>query len=234
MKLCTAVQEGCGYKVTLSAHRYFAPSVKYFTVCITYQPPLVCDNSTSFIWSMIMCVCGEQNNTAHCTQVSHSTWNQNCSIITQLTASRNVVINWTHHYTLYHRDSICLVVPIETVCCAELYTGMLCLVDTVCPQTEPIKNNCISNTRYKKMITLCMQKETRHIEVWRYSQLLYTIIIWNMCKPTVKKYFATILREITNSCIYRCILTYLPTPWSRVLLEKLTGFQLVKKFPTNQ
>jgi hypothetical protein len=24
----------------------------------------------------------------------------------------------------------------------------------------------------------------------------------------------------------------LPTPWSRILLEKLTGFQLVKKFPT--
>ena len=41
MKLCTAVQEGCGYKHTLRAHRYFAPSVKYFTVCITYQPPLV-------------------------------------------------------------------------------------------------------------------------------------------------------------------------------------------------
>ena len=29
-----------------------------------------------------------------------------------------------------------------------------------------------------------------------------------------------------------CLLTYLLTPWSRVLLEKLTGFQLVKKFPT--
>jgi hypothetical protein len=28
------------------------------------------------------------------------------------------------------------------------------------------------------------------------------------------------------------ILTYLLTPWSRVLLEKLTGWQLVKKFPT--
>ena len=27
------------------------------------------------------------------------------------------------------------------------------------------------------------------------------------------------------------ILSYLLTPWSRVLLEKLTGFQLVKKFP---
>ena len=25
--------------------------------------------------------------------------------------------------------------------------------------------------------------------------------------------------------------TYLPTPWCRVLLEKLTGLQLVKKFP---
>jgi len=28
-----------------------------------------------------------------------------------------------------------------------------------------------------------------------------------------------------------CMSTYLFTPWSRVLLEKLTGFQLVKKFP---
>jgi len=27
-------------------------------------------------------------------------------------------------------------------------------------------------------------------------------------------------------------LTYLLTPWTRVLLEKLTGLQLVKKFPT--
>ena len=35
MKLCTAVQEGCG------AHRYYSPLTKYFTVCITYQPALV-------------------------------------------------------------------------------------------------------------------------------------------------------------------------------------------------
>ena len=27
------------------------------------------------------------------------------------------------------------------------------------------------------------------------------------------------------------LITYLLIPWSRVLLEKLTGFQLVKKFP---
>ena len=33
----------------------------------------------------------------------------------------------------------------------------------------------------------------------------------------------------TNSS---CLLTYLLTPWCRVVLEKLTGLQLVKKFPT--
>ena len=32
--------------------------------------------------------------------------------------------------------------------------------------------------------------------------------------------------------LYACLLTYLLTPWCRVLLEKLTGLQLVKKFPT--
>jgi hypothetical protein len=37
MKLCTAVQEGCGYKDALRAHRYFAPLAKHFTVCITYH-----------------------------------------------------------------------------------------------------------------------------------------------------------------------------------------------------
>jgi len=41
MKLCTAVQEGCGYKDTLRAHRYYALLAKYFTVCFTYQPTAV-------------------------------------------------------------------------------------------------------------------------------------------------------------------------------------------------
>ena len=31
--------------------------------------------------------------------------------------------------------------------------------------------------------------------------------------------------------LYICIYTYLLTPWSRVLLEKLGSLQLVKKFP---
>ena len=39
--------------------------------------------------------------------------------------------------------------------------------------------------------------------------------------------------EANNSLKYQTYkLTYLLTPWRRVLLEKLTGLQLVKKFPT--
>ena len=34
-----------------------------------------------------------------------------------------------------------------------------------------------------------------------------------------------------NDLCYTYLLTYLLTPWSRVLFEKLTGLQLVKKFP---
>jgi len=51
MKLCTAVQEGCGYKDTLRAHRHFAPLTKYFIVCITYQPTYVaCHFTRTSVW----------------------------------------------------------------------------------------------------------------------------------------------------------------------------------------
>jgi len=36
-------------------------------------------------------------------------------------------------------------------------------------------------------------------------------------------------QELCRS-VNRSLLTYLLTPWCRVLLEKLTGLQLVKKF----
>ena len=35
-----------------------------------------------------------------------------------------------------------------------------------------------------------------------------------------------------NLRLLTCLATYLLTPWRRILLEKLTGLQLVKKFPT--
>ena len=41
-------------------------------------------------------------------------------------------------------------------------------------------------------------------------------------------------QPVMNLCCYYstpCVYTYLLTPWCRVLLEKLTGLQLVKKFP---
>ena len=37
--------------------------------------------------------------------------------------------------------------------------------------------------------------------------------------------------KITKNIVVLSILHYLLTPWCRVLLEKLTGLQLVKKFP---
>ena len=47
MKLCTAMQEGRGYKDTLRAHRYFVPLAKYFTMCITYEPAIVFGKGSS-------------------------------------------------------------------------------------------------------------------------------------------------------------------------------------------
>ena len=44
-------------------------------------------------------------------------------------------------------------------------------------------------------------------------------------------YLLTYLHNYPLTHILTYLLPYLLTPWSKVLLEKLTGFQLVKKFP---
>jgi hypothetical protein len=41
-----------------------------------------------------------------------------------------------------------------------------------------------------------------------------------------------VLSFIEEKSALKVLLTYLLTPWSRVLLEKLTVLKLVKKFPT--
>ena len=41
-----------------------------------------------------------------------------------------------------------------------------------------------------------------------------------------------LLSECTLECKSTYFLTYLLSPWNRVLLDKLTSFQLVKKFPS--
>ena len=40
------------------------------------------------------------------------------------------------------------------------------------------------------------------------------------------------MSQVCIMCYLPSVLTYSLTPWCRVLLEKLTGLQLVKKFPT--
>jgi hypothetical protein len=43
----------------------------------------------------------------------------------------------------------------------------------------------------------------------------------------IKELLSTLARY---RCVYENLISYLLTPWSTVLREKLTGFQLVKKF----
>ena len=52
------------------------------------------------------------------------------------------------------------------------------------------------------------------------------MIIWRL------KWFKIMLTvQVLYHCIHTLSITYLLTPWYRVLLEKLTGLQLVKKSP---
>ena len=51
--------------------------------------------------------------------------------------------------------------------------------------------------------------------------------------PTVTKMFCTFISFLNTTHINHLdLFTYLLTPWCRVLLEKLTGLQLVKKSPS--
>ena len=56
-----------------------------------------------------------------------------------------------------------------------------------------------------------------------------------VCKASLLTVFLTHFScpcfRISYACILTYLLTYLLTPWCRVLLEKLTGLQLVMKFP---
>jgi len=55
------------------------------------------------------------------------------------------------------------------------------------------------------------------------SVCIFTVIVIDELE--ILRYDFLQVREVTS------LLTYLLTPWSRVLLEKLASLQLVKKFP---
>ena len=66
--------------------------------------------------------------------------------------------------------------------------------------------------------------------VYRQSRLQAKPFTLSRADPT-RTAFETQLLHKSRSTLLTNLLTYLLTPWSRVLLQKLTGFQLVKKFP---
>ena len=88
-----------------------------------------------------------------------------------------------------------------------------------------------------------------HYTTLYYVMLRYVVLCVKLCHIMlyynilyyITKLYYTILHNTTlryatlyysQSVILYYLLTYLLTPWCRVLLEKLTGLQLVKKFPT--
>ena len=83
MKFYTAVQEGCGYKDTLGAHRYFAPLTKYFTVCIIYQPVYVSKFTTRFVQLIVTYLCP-------CYKINPD--NRKCAVLGYYSASNGKVL----------------------------------------------------------------------------------------------------------------------------------------------
>ena len=60
----------------------------------------------------------------------------------------------------------------------------------------------------------------------------YLNLLLQIVRKTANSTYITLISLNDTSCITTIyLLTYLLTPWCRVLLEKLTGLQLVKKFP---
>jgi len=52
-------------------------------------------------------------------------------------------------------------------------------------------------------------------------------------KDNYKMFVGNVCLCVSNNTVMPShLLTYLPTPWSRVLLDKLTSSQLIKKLPT--
>jgi len=47
----------------------------------------------------------------------------------------------------------------------------------------------------------------------------------------LQRFVSSVVMSLEAVIIFVHLLTYLLVPWSRVLLEKLTGSQLFKKFP---
>jgi len=134
--------------------------------------------------------------------------------------------------------------------------------DFYSPQTEPnnthnchlIHNNTFKNIKLLHVLDITMKY------LLTYYFLTYCFLTYYLLTYCLLSYCLLITYVLINSLIITSLLityliltyylltyyllvltyyllitfslTYLLSPWSRVLLEKLTGFQLVKKIPT--
>ena len=60
----------------------------------------------------------------------------------------------------------------------------------------------------------------------------YTLCSWLQIPLRLEIVLTKMVDKFLSKHMLTYLFTYLLTPWSRILLEKQTGFQLVKKFPT--
>jgi hypothetical protein len=66
---------------------------------------------------------------------------------------------------------------------------------------------------------------------WYINSIFY--VLWEEVKWCKARRVRWPSDRITSATVFRCVHSHSLTPWSRVLLEKLTDSQLVKKFPTS-
>ena len=97
-----------------------------------------------------------------------------------------------------------------------------------------MKSLCWFSFRFKwnaKSYFRLIQRHYSHFFTQIRQYIYHTQVFKHVCTITVSKGKETAYSKLWCSAADDRLLIYLLTPWSRVLLTKLTSFQLVKKFP---
>ena len=91
---------------------------------------------------------------------------------------------------------------------------------TTYPHLAAVKNEC----SYTCSLSICLG--AIHRNNFAFSYIPLTVLATNIWDTSILISHSMVLISVITY-----LLTYLLTPWSRVLLEKLASLQLVKKFP---
>ena len=101
-----------------------------------------------------------------------------------------------------------------------------------------IKQNCAPSWTYLQDYIYLYWCQSQHLPSGRVPSLItyLSVSVWPECWE--QSVYLRCVKQRTHMSsllilfkLWRYLLTYLLTPWIIVLLEELTGFQLVKKFP---